>query len=137
MQDRVLYFQRETKKYQLNSDMMPRRQCAAAPHPAAAAAPRTRYRATNMPMQHSPSQPLRLGHDAALPTRRCATARRSCYAINDECKKEFCIFKERRKNLNSTRTRCRAYDAPMRHRLPQPLHLGQNAAPMTRRCATA
>ena len=57
--------------------------------------------------------------------------------IDDKCKKELSILKERRKNLNSTRARCHAANASIRHSPPQPLRLGHDAVPPTRRCATS
>ena len=56
--------------------------------------------------------------------------------IDDKCKKDFCIFKEKCKNFNSTRKRYCTTNALMRHSLPQPLRLGNDAAPPKRQCAT-
>ena len=95
------YFQRETQKYQLNSDIMLRHRRVDAPQPAEAAAPRTRCRAVVVPMHHSPpqpaaarhipQQPLRLVHDADPPTRQCATARRSRCARDCACCVPACL----------------------------------------------
>ena len=58
MQERVLYFQIEMQKSQLNSDTMPHCQCADAPHPDAAAAPWTRCRAADVPQPAVAAAPV-------------------------------------------------------------------------------
>ena len=58
MQEIVLYFQRETQKYQLNLDTMLCRQRANAPQPSTAATPLTQCRSADALMLHSLPQPL-------------------------------------------------------------------------------
>ena len=91
MQERVLYFQRDMKKSQLNSYMIMQRQRADAPHTAAAAEPQTRWRASDAPILHRPLHPLCLRQDSPLPTRQCATSCHSRCARDCACWVPACL----------------------------------------------
>ena len=56
--------------------------------------------------------------------------------INVEFKKEYCIFKEIRKDLTPTWKQRRSADATIRQRPLQMLRFGHDAAPPTCQCAT-